>query len=62
MAKAAADDLVTVTHYIDGEFVDAEEYMETPDPATGVPWAKIPDGTSADVDKAVAAARRAFHG
>jgi aldehyde dehydrogenase (NAD+) len=47
---------------IAGERVDASsgEHFESFNPYTGKPWALIPRGTSADVDRAVAAARSAF--
>lgn len=37
-----------------------ERYLESLDPATGKPLAQVAAATSADVDKAVAAARKAF--
>jgi aldehyde dehydrogenase (NAD+) len=47
---------------IGGERVDAAsgEHFESFNPFTGKPWALIPRGTPADVDRAVAAARAAF--
>lgn len=49
-------------HYIDGAWVESEggKRHEVIDPATEQPCTEITLGTSADVDKAVAAARRAF--
>ena len=38
------------------------EWIETPDPATGKPIGRFPAGGETDVNKAVAAARRAFNG
>jgi aldehyde dehydrogenase (NAD+) len=48
---------------IGGERVDASsgEHFESFNPFTGKPWALIPRATPADVDRAVAAARTAFH-
>jgi aldehyde dehydrogenase (NAD+) len=47
--------------YIDGAWVESEgKHHEVIDPATEQPCTEITLGTSADVDKAVAAARRAF--
>jgi aldehyde dehydrogenase (NAD+) len=48
--------------YIDGRFVDAAsgDSFESDDPFLGRPWAHIPRGAAADVDRAVAAAHRAF--
>jgi aldehyde dehydrogenase (NAD+) len=49
-------------HYIDGAWVDSEggALHQVIDPATEQPVSEITLGTQADVDKAVAAARRAF--
>ncbi|MFT3721093.1 aldehyde dehydrogenase [Pseudorhodoferax sp.] len=48
--------------YIDGEWVQPidGELVESIDPATGQPWAIAPMGGAQDIDRAVAAARRAF--
>ncbi|MGH3644599.1 MAG: aldehyde dehydrogenase family protein, partial [Mycobacterium sp.] len=35
---------------------------DSTDPFTGKPWARVPDGGAADVDRAVAAARAALNG
>src|SRR3954468_24343905 len=50
--------------FIDGQFVDAEsgKTFETPNPATGETFAEVAEGDKADIDKAVAAARKAFDG
>ena len=50
--------------YIDGKWVDAEsgKTFTTPNPSTGEPLAEVAEGDKADIDKAVAAARRAFEG
>ena len=52
----------TYQHFINGEFVDPEggDWFDTENPYTGEVWAKIPRGTKADVDKAVAAAKAAM--
>ena len=49
-------------HYIDGKWVDSEggARREVINPATEEPCAVISVGTQKDVDKAVAAARRAL--
>jgi aldehyde dehydrogenase (NAD+) len=49
---------------IDGERRPARsnEWLDSVNPATGQVWAQIPAGDAADVDDAVAAARRAFRG
>ena len=48
--------------FIGGEWTDAAAggHFESDDPFRGEPWALIPRGTSADVDRAVRAAHRAF--
>ncbi len=50
--------------FIDGVWVDAQggERLATRDPATGLEIAQVAVGGAADIDLAVAAARRAFHG
>lgn len=52
--------LETFQQYIGGSFCDASETFDSVDPATGVVWAKMPKATESDVDKAVAAAHKAF--
>ncbi|MBL8561166.1 MAG: aldehyde dehydrogenase [Gemmobacter sp.] len=47
-------------HYIDGAFEDGAASFDSLDPATGAPWAVMPMASAADVDRAVAAAHRAF--
>jgi (Z)-2-((N-methylformamido)methylene)-5-hydroxybutyrolactone dehydrogenase len=50
--------------YIGGRFVAAAsgKTFESLDPYAGTSWAEVPEGTVADVDAAVAAARAAFDG
>ena len=48
--------------YIDGEFSDGAAQFESFDPATGQPWALMPEARTADVNAAVAAAKTAFFG
>jgi len=50
--------------FIDGQFVDAEsgKTFESPNPATGETFAEVAEAEQADVDKAVAAARKALDG
>src|SRR4051812_2635552 len=50
--------------FIDGQWVDSDsgKTFTTPNPATGEPLAEISEGDKSDIDKAVAAARRAFEG
>ncbi|MBW7886447.1 MAG: aldehyde dehydrogenase family protein, partial [Caldilineaceae bacterium] len=50
-------------HFIDGQWVDSQGGAPRTivNPATGQPLATVPDGTRADVDRAVQAAKRAFY-
>src|SRR5262245_2393573 len=50
--------------FIDGQWVDAEsgKTFVTPNPSTGEAFAEVAEADKADIDKAVAAARRAFEG
>src|SRR5580693_3487223 len=49
---------------IAGEWVDPQSgvWFESVNPFTAAPWALIPRGTAADVDRAVTAARSAYYG
>ncbi|MEM7239728.1 MAG: aldehyde dehydrogenase family protein, partial [Pseudomonadota bacterium] len=53
---------VVYHHFIGGEYVDPAggEWIDSTDPYRNAVWAKIPRGTKADVDAAVAAAKRAM--
>ena len=55
-------DLTRYQMLIDGAWVDAGDgcTFESMNPATGEPWAVIPEATAGDVDRAVQAAHRAF--
>ena len=48
--------------YIDGHFVDSsgDAWIDVIDPSTQEIIARVPDGTTADIDRAVTAARNAF--
>src|ERR1041385_4688808 len=50
--------------FIDGQWVDSKsgKPFKTPNPATGDTLAEVAEADKADIDKAVAAARRAFEG
>src|SRR2546429_213975 len=50
--------------FIDGQFVDAEsgKTFKSPNPSTGETFAEVAEADKADVDKAVAGARKAFDG
>ena len=51
-------------NYVAGKFVDASDgrTFDSLDPYAGSAWAAIPEGTTADIDHAVAAARSALQG
>ena len=51
-----------IKHYIDGKLVEpaSGSYLDNIDPATGSIYAMVPDGNADDVDRAAAAATRAF--
>jgi acyl-CoA reductase-like NAD-dependent aldehyde dehydrogenase len=48
--------------FVDNAFVEPASgtYVEVDDPATGLVWARVPDASADDVDRAVRSARRAF--
>ena len=46
--------------YIGGAFDDGEAAVESLDPATGRPWARMPEARTQDVNRAVDAAEQAF--
>jgi len=50
--------------FIDGEWLDSEskKKFETLNPEDNEPWAKVPEASAKDVDKAVQAAQKAFEG
>ena len=47
--------------FVDGRFEDAAQGFDSLDPATGEPWATMPEAREADVERAVEAAHRALH-
>jgi aminomuconate-semialdehyde/2-hydroxymuconate-6-semialdehyde dehydrogenase len=51
-----------IQNFIDGEFVPpvGGKYLDNIEPATGQPYSLVPDSTAEDVERAVAAAERAF--
>ncbi len=63
-AKSASETPRKYQLFIDGQWVDAEsgKTFTTPNPATGATLAEVAEGDKADIDKAVAAARRALEG
>jgi len=46
--------------YINGSFEDTADHFDSIDPATGTVWAKMPDASVNDVNRAVEAAEAAF--
>lgn len=64
MTDAATEQLVEFDLLIGGEPSAAASgsTYDSVDPYTGRPWARVPDGGTADVDRAVAAARAALNG
>lgn len=62
--QATAASLQQFQLYIDGSYAPSisGKTFNTIDPYTGAPWATVPDGTTEDVDRAVAAARKALEG
>jgi len=63
-SQAASESPRRYQLFIDGQWVDAEsgKTFATPNPSTGETLAEVAEADKADVDKAVAAARRAFEG
>ena len=55
-------ELLVLSNYIDGEFVPAEEYIDSYDPSIGEVYARVPDSDAHVVSQAVQAATRAFEG
>src|ERR1700722_7237633 len=64
MTDTAIEQLVQFDLLIGGESSGAASgaTYDSVDPFTGRPWARVPDGGSADVDRAVAPARAALNG
>ncbi|MEQ3671390.1 aldehyde dehydrogenase [Pseudophaeobacter sp.] len=48
-------------HYIGGQFEAGSAQFDSLDPATGAAWARMPEASPADVDRAVDAAEAAFY-
>lgn len=57
---AIADNIQSYDMLIDGQNVAAERTRTVHDPSTGEPIAEVADGSAADADRAVAAAKAAF--
>jgi aminomuconate-semialdehyde/2-hydroxymuconate-6-semialdehyde dehydrogenase len=56
--------MMKILQFIDGAFVEpaSSNYFDDVDPAVGAPYAYVSDGNAKDVERAVAAAKRAFPG
>jgi len=52
----------TFSHLIDGELVAGRQHFDVINPATGAPFARCPDATREDLERAMIAAARAFAG
>jgi aminomuconate-semialdehyde/2-hydroxymuconate-6-semialdehyde dehydrogenase len=55
-------EMIKILHFIDGAFVEPASgaYFDDVDPSSGMPYALVPDGNAEDVERAVAAAKKAF--
>jgi aldehyde dehydrogenase (NAD+) len=64
MTRRPAEPVDTHAMLIGGRWTGAStnEYFDSFDPYTGQPWAKVPRAAPADVDAAIEAATKAFHG
>ena len=64
MTDTVTEQLADFDLVIGGESTKAASgsTYDSVDPFTGKPWARVPDGGAADVDRAVAAARAALDG
>ncbi len=62
MSSVEGDSVVLAKHFVGGEWVDPVEggLRDILNPATGAALATVAEGTQADIDRAVVAARRAF--
>lgn len=54
--------MTRITNFIDGRSVEPRDggYLDDVEPATGNPYSQVPDSDASDVERAVAAAERAF--
>ena len=53
-------DLLTLENFIDGKFVACSQHIDSYDPSTGKPHARVPDSGDEEIDQAVQAAKKAF--
>ena len=56
----ATSTLPVALNWIDGEWVDSHDYVDSVDPATGIVIGRYARATAADAQRAIEAARRAF--
>lgn len=49
-----------LANFVNNEFLQTDNLLDSYDPAVGNVWAQVPDSDAADVDKAVLAAKNAF--
>lgn len=63
-AAYTSGELPNIDNFIDNEFVPPVDgaYLDSINPATAQAWAHIADSDAVIVNRAVAAARTAFHG
>ena len=53
-------ELLTLQNFIDGKFVPCAQYIDSYDPSTGKPHARVPDSDNKEIELAVQAAKKAF--
>jgi acyl-CoA reductase-like NAD-dependent aldehyde dehydrogenase len=53
-------ELLTLENFIDGKFVPCAQHIDSYDPSTGKPYARVPDSGNKEIDLAVKAAKKAF--
>lgn len=51
---------IVLKNFINGEFVQSRQFLDSFNPATGEVLAKVPDSDALDVEQAVRAAKNAF--
>ena len=56
----SSGELIQVKNFVNNEFVEAKDFLDSFDPSTGDVIARIPDSSPDDVNVAVAAAKEAF--
>ena len=56
----ASNEVITLRNFINGQFSDTENYVNSENPATGQLFVRVPDSDANDVDAAVQAAKQVF--